>query len=70
MTLHVFQSGFKITFIEKHVLQVFANNPTISGKVTHDDIRQILYTALSGDSAEHSDLLTVLRTIVKVTELH
>lgn len=47
--------------------QVFANNPTVSSKVTHDDIRQLLYTALSGGSAEHSELLTVLMTIVMVS---
>ena len=47
-------------------MQIFANNSTVSSKITQDGIRQILYTALSGGSAEHSELLTVLRTVVKV----
>ena len=49
-------------------MQIFAGNSTVSNKITQDGIRQILYTALSGGSAEHSELLTVLRTIVKVNQ--
>ena len=64
---YIFQIRYDFQSNDKCVvMQIFANNSTVSNKITQDGIRQILHTALSGGSAEHSELLTVLRTIVKV----